>query len=209
MNIDFIELCIINAINLKSKITNERNVLNISGMCGQLTRHLYNNICSHPHINYLEIGCWQGASTISSLYKNNHVNATIIDNWSDFSNQRFNFSKNISKFVKDNSNIQLINQDCFSLRSDLIYYPYNVFLYDACHDQESQRMAITYFWKYLDKISIIIIDDWNWKHVRAGTIQGLKEMNAKIIYHKQLLDPLGPNGFWNGCGIFLVEKDED
>jgi hypothetical protein len=30
--------------------------------------------------------------------------------------------------------------------------------------------------------------------------------NAKILYKKELLNPLGPKGFWNGCCIFLIEK---
>jgi hypothetical protein len=204
MNSDFIDNCILNAYKLKSSLT--ENILNIQGMSGKMTRHLYNNICSLPKVNYLEIGCWKGASSISSLYKNHDLNATIIDNWTEFSNARFDFSKNISKYIDPNLNLQLINENCFKLQSKLEYSPYNIFIYDALHDFESQKLAIIRFWKYLDKSCIIIIDDWCWDNVKRGTIEGLQEVGAKIIYHKELLEPLGPDGFWNGCGIFLIEK---
>jgi hypothetical protein len=206
MNREFIDDCISNALNSKSNITH--NILNLHGMCGNLTRHLYNNLCKYPNVNYLEIGCWKGASTISSLYKNEHVNATIIDNWSDFSNARFDFSKNISKHLtlSQVNNLQLINKNCFHLQSKLNYSPYNIFIYDASHDPTSQKLAITRFWEYLDKSCIIIIDDWCWDSVQKGTMLGLQEVNANIIYHTEIIEPLGENGFWNGCGIFLIEK---
>jgi hypothetical protein len=206
MNSDFIDNCILNAYNLKSNLSNYNSILNIQGMCGKMTRHLYNNINSFRETNYLEIGCWKGASTIASLYKNDHVKATIIDNWTEFSNVRFDFSKNISKYINSNLNFQLLNENCFKLQSKLEYSPYNVFIYDGPHDFTSHKLAIIRFWEYLDKSCIIIIDDWCWDDVKRGTIQGLQEVGANVVYHKEIVEPLGPDGFWNGCGIFLIQK---
>ncbi len=71
--IEHVELSIQNAIDNISKINND--VINVEGMTGIKTRHLYNNICSYKKSNneklkYLEIGTWKGSSLISALYKN-------------------------------------------------------------------------------------------------------------------------------------------
>jgi hypothetical protein len=205
MNKTFIENCIMNALEHKSKCSN--SVLKINGMCGIMTRHLYNNLCSLPNSNYLEIGCYQGASTISSLYKN-ILNATIIDNWSEFSGSKYTFTKNLSKYIEKDrlNNIQIISENCFNLTKQLLYAPYNIFIYDGSHDESSHQLAIINFWPYLDKKSLIIIDDWNWESVQKNTLIALEKMNANIIYKKEILFPLGEGGFWNGCCLFLIEK---
>lgn len=206
MNEEFIENSIINALDNKSNCS--KSILQLPGMCGTLTKHLYNNLCSLPNSNFLEIGCWQGASTISALYKNN-INATIIDNWSEFGGSKYVFIKNLTKNLdklNNINNIQLISENCFHFKTPLKYPPYNIFIYDGSHEDKSHQLAITHFWNFLDSKCIIIIDDWNWESVKKNTLLGLQQVNAKILYKKELLNPLGPKGFWNGCCIFLIEK---
>lgn len=227
-----IDNCITNAFLRKSNCN--QNILNIDGMCGIITRHLYNNICSIYNKNsksskeigdlqnntstststysYLEIGCWKGASTIASLYEND-LNATVIDNWSEFGGCKFDFVKNISKYLHENkqqNSIQIINQDCFHLKQDTIFYysPYTIFLYDGPHQETDHFKSIVNFWKYLDDTCIIIIDDWNWIDVRNGTYRGLNSVKANILYKWELFEPTNENknGLWNGCCIFLIRK---
>jgi hypothetical protein len=198
----------------KSKCTT--GILNIEGMCGTITRHLYNNLCSiniksFVKNNYLEIGCCKGASTVSSLYKNN-LNATVIDNWSEFGGSKFVFIKNVSKYIDKTNyeNIQIISQDCFHLKTDtmLKYSPYNFFLYDGSHSEQDHFKSIVNFWNHLDNICIIIIDDWNWLSVRNGTYKGLNYVGANVVYKRELYEPNDENksGLWNGCCIFLIQK---
>jgi hypothetical protein len=203
MDQEFIETCITNAFNNKSKCS--KSILQLQGMCGILTKHLYNNLCSLPNCNLLEIGCWQGASSLSALYKNN-INATIIDNWSEFGGSKYVFIKNLTKNLHTLNNIQLISENCFHLTTPFKYSPYNIFIYDGSHEDQSHELAITHFWNFLDTKCIIIIDDWNWESVRNNTLLGLQKTNAKILYKRELLHPLGLKGVWNGCCIFLIEK---
>lgn len=222
--VQLIDNYITNAFLRKSNCN--QNILNIDGMCGIITRHLYNNICSiyntssksskeimdpPNNYSYLEIGCWKGASTIASLYENN-LNATIIDNWSEFGGCKFDFVKTISKYLDENKQqqIQIINQDCFHLKQDTIfdYSPYIIFLYDGPHQEKDHFRSIVDFWKYLDDTCIIIIDDWNWIDVRNGTYRGFDFVKAKILYKWELFEPIheNKNGLWNGCCIFLIQK---
>jgi hypothetical protein len=200
MTPEFIDECVNNAINCKSKCSQE--ILDIEGMSGKMTRHLYNNICSLDNINYLEIGCHRGSSTMSALYLNKNVKATIIDNWSEFGGPKEEFMKNIDKFIPDNI-INVLNQDSFQVN---LTDKFDVYLYDGHHSVDSHRKAITYFWNNLKERCIVMVDDYNWDMVKEGTLKGFEEMNANILYKKVISAPQDGNGFWNGCGIFLIQK---
>ena len=202
MTPEFIDKCILDASNNQSKCSSQ--VLNIQGMSGIMTRHLYNNICSLSNINYLEIGCNRGSSTISALYKNDMAKATIIDNWSEFGGPKVEFENNVSEFLP-NHNITILHEDSFNLQTTITDKFY-IYLYDGHHSVDSHKNAITHFWNNLSDHCIIMVDDYNWDMAKEGTLKGLEEVNANIIYMKHVSIPDGQYGFWNGCGIFLIDK---
>lgn len=210
---EFIEECIARAAREESKCAPE--ILAMEGMSGNMTRHLYNQICAYVKddgdavaepTKYLEIGAWKGSSTVSALYKNEHVLATVIDNWSEFGGPKDDFHRNISWF-KDQ--VHVIEDDCFSpgVRDQLASRgPFDIYLYDGYHSEEAHELAITRIWEALADRCLIMIDDYNWEGVRAGTRQGLERAGARIVYERHIENPSGRDGFWNGCGLFLVEK---
>ena len=102
--------------------------------------------------------------------------------------------------------IQILNEDCFNLNSELSHKPYDIYLYDGHHHAISHEMAITKFWDHLADECIIMVDDWDWVDVKKGTLRGFEKVNANIIYQKDVSKPSQANGFWNGCGIFLIKK---
>ena len=203
---EFIEDCINKAKQGSSKCISD--VLGISGMSGTLTRHLYNNLCSlsksdNTPIRYLEIGCHQGSSTISALYKNNCI-ATVIDNWSEFGNQKTIFEKNLETFCHD-TQVQVINEDSFDLKTTLNFAPYDIYLYDGHHGFDNHIKAITDFVQYLADTSIILVDDYDWPGVQEATRLGFEKAGGQFL--KEWYIPGGDSsGFWNGCGIFLYKK---
>ena len=57
------------------------------------------------------------------------------------------------------------------------------------------------------------MDDWNWQYVRDGTTLGFeKSPELKILYKKEIFSPTftekpgDDEGYWNGMGIFVLEK---
>jgi hypothetical protein len=86
--ISHIKTAINNSQNNISKINQE--ILNLEGMSGSRTRHLYNNLCSIEDCRYLEIGTWKGSTVCSAMFGNNG-NITCIDNWSQFSGPKNDF----------------------------------------------------------------------------------------------------------------------
>lgn len=195
-----------------SKLTND--ILEIKGMSGKKTRHLYNNICNLDGANYLEIGTYLGSSFISSIYQNN-IKSLAVDNWSEFDGSKDRFIHNVKHFCP-NQDFGFIEKDSFLLdETDVnkFYQTVDIYLYDGCHKYESHKKAITHFYKFLSKYSIIIIDDWrndnNWERVQRGTYDGITETG--LIVHKKIevitkQEDTGPRDYWNGFGLFVCEK---
>ena len=86
--IEHTEKCIELAELRQSKLNNSNEsplISNntINGLIGEKTQHFYNNLLSVEGVKYLEIGCWQGASTFAAMYENT-TDVVVIDNWSEF-----------------------------------------------------------------------------------------------------------------------------
>jgi hypothetical protein len=208
MNKEFIDECIARAKNNTSECTED--ILKINGYSGNMTRHLYNNICSYKHesgrkTRSLEISCWRGSSTVSALYKNDMV-STVIDNWSEFGGPKDEFMSTLHQYFPEQlENIQVINEDSFNLTTTLSYAPYDIYMYDGDHKEECHEKAIMEYWKYLSDTCIILVDDWDWECVKNGTRKGFEKINANIVYEVEIQGS-GNEGFWNGCGVFLIKK---
>lgn len=194
-----------------SKITPD--IESYTGYTGTFTRHFYNLICSKPGTTYLEIGTWYGSSSISALYKN-IVKATFIDNWSQFNGDKQTLITALEKY-KGNSSYTLIEADCYKVDVETLDM-YDVYLYDGAHTYKDQYNAIKYYYSRLKKNCIVMIDDWNWKDVRHGTMDAFRDLGAKFLFQREIILPdsdianmpghKGRNTWWNGIGIFVLNK---
>ena len=183
-------------------------------MSGSMTRHFYNNLCSHPYARYLEVGSWRGSTLVSALFSNQHCPAVAIDNWSEFQGEtaRDEFHAVCKKHVPE-AWLHVIENDCFKV--SLEGRTFNVFLFDGAHDYESQRRAMTHFYRYLELPCVVVVDDWNWDAVRRGTYDGLNEVGANVVYedHVRLTqddshtdNDTATKTYWNGMGLFVLGR---
>lgn len=207
------------AFNNTSKIPTNNDeggeILNYKGMTGKKTRHLYNNLMELPNAKYLEIGTWYGSSSISAVYKNN-LDALFIDNWSQFNGDKKIFQDAISKYLTNESNCQLLESDCWKVKTEKIKKDFNIYLYDAGHEEEDHYKAVTYYYNNLQDNFIFIVDDWCWSDVRDGTWRGIKDMNLKVRFCHEVFvseeekvnfpNHPGRDTWWNGVAIFVLEK---
>lgn len=210
--IEHSEKSFINSNNNMSKLNID--ILNLEGMSGKKTRHLYNNICNLDNVNYLEIGTYKGSSFISSIFQNN-INPLAIDNWSEFDGTKEEFINNVNKLCL-NQTYNFLEKDCFLISENEIkkfIKTIDVYLYDGCHKYESHVNAITHYQNLFSKYFIIIVDDWrndgNWERVQRGTYDGFSKSNLKI--HKKIeiithQESTGPDEYWNGFGLFVCEN---
>lgn len=202
-----------NSKNNLSKLS--KDILSMDGMSGNKTRHLYNNLCSLNGANYLEVGTWKGSSFASALYDNN-INAIAIDNWTEFNGPKSEFIENIKSLCPLNK-YYFIEKDCFKVTQDDISEVFDnidIYLYDGAHDYMSQRKAITHYYQFLSKYSIIIVDDFRsdtpaWANVKKGTYDGIEESGLTIHHKIEIITHQESSGryeYWNGFGLFVCEK---
>lgn len=194
-----------------SKLTSD--VIKVPGYTSTKVKCLLNNVCSLKGATYLEIGVFKGATFAAALYNNkdNLVEATAIDNWSQFGGPESEFIQNCSKFISDVP-YKFYNSDCFKINiKDLVANPVQIYFYDGGHEEEEQEKAFTYYNSLFDNSFIAIVDDWNWNPVKIGTKKAFEKLNYKVLFEQEL--PANFNGdtnlWWNGIYIAVIRKNNN
>lgn len=200
--IEQIKSAISDAATEQSKITEE--CFTIGGYTSSRIRHLMNSLGSISN-NYLEIGVHRGSLFIATGYKNESLQLTAIDNWSELAEDgtvKDEFISNCTKFV---NNWNFFETDCFAI-TGTPKEKYDLYLYDGNHGYESQKKGVTYFKDSCANEFILVVDDFSWAEVKKGTYDGIKEANLEILYEQVLWDGKEGGDWWNGIGVFLLKK---
>lgn len=199
---------------------NGKQLLEYEGYTGTRTRHFYNNICRSDkleNIKYLEIGTWNGSSSISAIYENK-LTGLFIDNWCQFGGDPNIFKENLTKYGNDDSSYYLLEQDCWKVDINELndVGPFNIYLFDGDHAELDHFESLRYYYPVLEDIFIFMVDDWNWPNVRDGTMRAIDQLNLHVLFrHEEFVseDELegmpehhGKKTWWNGIGIFLLSK---
>lgn len=173
-------------------------------------RHLMNNLGAIS-TRYLECGVHKGG-LFSSAIRNNHLELVFaIDNWeSDLENDDKaypQFLGNVNKCIYKGTAFYHSVNNTFNVPIQLIHDKYDLYLYDAAHDYESQRKAMTHFLPAMADEFIVCVDDYDWDEVKRGTQDGLKDANVEICFeHIFEGNDHDNDGFWNGYYIALLKK---
>ena len=199
-----------NAENNISKIT--QDIVLMGGMSGTKTRHFYNNLLNTENARYLEIGTWKGSSVCSAMC-GNKATVVCIDNWSEFGGPKDEFLVNFNKFKGENQ-ATFIESDCYSV--DVSILPkFNIYMYYGNHSHDSHYKALSHYYNCLDDVFIFVVDDWNWKDVRDGTISSIQKLNLEVLYEKEIRltwdnsvtpEPELSQTWWNGIYVAILQK---
>ncbi len=209
--IEHVENAFAKAERLESKIS--KDIENMEGMTGLMTRHLYNNLLNMPDARYLEIGVWKGSSCCAAMYGNN-ATVALIEDFSGFGGPRHDFMVNLTKF-KGLNEVCFFEQDCFKLDVSKWRFKSNIYLWDADHSENSTKLGISYYLPVLDDTFILIMDDWNMKEVRSGTRNGIIENNLKILWSKEIRlthdnshtpADIAKATWHNGIAVYILKK---
>lgn len=190
------------AIDRNSKCS--ADILALDGMSGAITRHFYNNVVSMENTRYLEIGTWKGSSTCSAMF-GNEADVVCVDNWSEFGDVKTDFLNNVEKF-KGSNKLTIIEKDAFSTSTSDFPHKFNIYLYDGHHSIESHERSLTHLIDAMDDVFIFIVDDWGWGDSRTGTHQALAKLGLVVEYEQSHYEPGGGDGWWNGCGVYVLRK---
>ena len=211
-----LEESIKHAYTLNSKIP--QWIRNLSGLSGRKYRYLINNLVENfPNPKYLEIGSWLGSTACSVSYKNK-LKISCVDNWSEtFENIRKPkdlFLLNINKCLEKGTEFHLYEIDFRHLDYKAIG-KFNIFFVDGPHHKEDHYDVIKISQEALENEYILIVDDWNWKQVREGTLEAINDLGLNIKSNievrttqddsKPLFD--GKYTDWhNGYSFFVLKK---
>ena len=196
-----IELAIASALRRESKLTPE--AMEPGGFTSPEIRHLMNNLGSLSK-NYLEIGVLRGALSAATAWKNDHLDITLCDNWSEFneSDGREDFFRNHAKFMPS---AKVLEKDCFTIQKEEVPKDVDLYLYDAAHSYEAQEKGITYFEKFFASQVIVCVDDFNWESSQKGTRMGLGYLSMSGWKVKSEWVLTGEQ-WWNGYAVYLLKK---
>jgi hypothetical protein len=156
-------------------------VLAMDGMSGKRYRMLINNLIkglNNPR--YLEIGTWAG-STLCSAINGNSVRATAIDNWSEFGGPKAQFLRNLERFQTVDAKVSFLERDFRGVDYTQLGR-FNAYMFDGPHTAADQYDGIALVQPALDDEFILIVDDWNHKPAREGTLQALHKLNLSIVH---------------------------
>ena len=87
---------------------------------------------------------------------------------------------------------------------DIIPTP-NIIYYDGEVSELEILTSLSNLFKSLQGTFILVVDDWNWTNKHVKTFLNLSQI--KVHYQKEIFTSVeDPNDFWNGLGVFLLEK---
>lgn len=180
-------------------------------------RHLMNNLGAIS-TRYWDCGVHLGGLFCSTIRNNpNIIWAGANDNFaSDETNEDKaypQFVANVQKCKSPDTFFSLTINNTFDVDPLLVSGPIDLYLFDASHDYESERKAVTHFLPVMADEFILCKDDWQYGDVKRATIDGILESNCDILFQKELLNPEPytedmhlNDHFWRGFAIFLLKK---
>lgn len=153
----------------------------VEGFSGRKHRLFLNNlIAAVEQPRYLEIEIFRGA-TFCAAVSNNKVRATGIDNWVEFGGKASEFNINLAAFKGPEASVSIIEQD-FRTVNYAALGPFNVGFYDGPHAERDQYDGARIVIAALEPSSILLVDDWNWDHVRPGTMNAIRDSGVHIDF---------------------------
>ena len=186
----------------------------VQGLTSTRVKSLMNSFASKIE-NYMEVGIGNG-SIFCSVLENNKLNAVGIDNFElqmqpgrkDIStlpgSSFFTLEQNINEWRGDNQ-VEIINQDMFTVDTSRFKGKINMWFYDGPHDIESTKRAVEHYGKCFADECLLVFDDANWDGVVEGARQGINSINRLVSYEKILLNEQeDASAWWNGLYIVVL-----
>lgn len=197
-----------------SKLTPE--ALAVKGFSTPTMRHFFNQLCSLPGINYLEIGAWFGASAVAAAYGNMTLESFVVDDFSqDFC------EKGVKESLLDTlamtrpytKQLTFIEGSCYEIDKKLITCPIDVYFFDGEHGYPNQVKALGHFLDVMADSFVFIVDDYNWPTVRDGTNDAINKLVSEDVltedYRWEILTPVQDDPKWhNGLFISVFSKNK-
>lgn len=175
---DTVKLSLAAALEGRGKL--DDSVLSIEGMSGIKYRYFINNLIGAlDNPRYLEVGAWSGSTLCAAIF-GNKVDATVIDNWSEFGGPISTFFGNVSRCCSPTTRLTIITEDFRKALQQKIPGLFNVYLFDGPHEYQDQYDGLSLALPFLTDEFVFIVDDWNWEAVRNGTRDAISACGLQV-----------------------------
>ncbi len=156
---------------------------------------------------YCEAGPGKGATLVGALLGNDRQ-AVAIDNFSEFDEPpKFDIlMDNLHRFgVRER--VDFHREDILDFLADELIAPIGIFFYDAAHDYRTTLMALLMVERHLAPEALVVIDDWNFKHVKQAVWDWLAVTPGVSMVANFTTDKNGVQPWWNGLLVLAVRRD--
>ena len=133
--------------------------------------------------------------------------------WRDRAPERFVFALKASRRITHSQRLADVafhhttSQRLFS--QGLIDRPVGVYFYDGDHSRAGTYHGMVAAAPYLSERAVVLVDDWNDPTIRAATVAGLRDSQLHVLWQRELHGDHTVRSWWNGLGVFFVEKGRD
>jgi Methyltransferase domain len=190
-------------------------VKKMPGMSGQCYRATINNLVNRmDRPRYLEIGSWLG-STAAAAMCGNTVSSICIDNWSQYGGDRAQFERNMEVVQSPFASVDVIESDFREVLYEGLR-PVDIFLFDGPHQVADHYDGLRIPQPALAREYVLVVDDWNWRHVRNSTFRALRDCANEVLFSIEVrttLDNSHPevafeaSDWHNGYLLAVVRRD--
>jgi hypothetical protein len=195
-----------------------RPLVEVRGLSSPRVCNLLNALVREldPSEAYLEIGTWQGLTLLSAALGNFGRTCIGCDKFRFYGRftgwglgARRALLRNIRRYRGYTADIHFHHTTAARLFAERrVSTPVGLYFYDADHSYRGTRHGIEAAAPFLADRCLVILDDWNDPIIRRATHDGLEAAHLRRLWQGELGGDQTERGFWNGLGLFYVEKEK-
>lgn len=177
----------------------------IPGMATENKLTLLNRAVAHMVRGevYVEIGCFHRLSLAGALTAHPDVPAFACDDFSEFGGPRAELPKTLAAWTAPGQ-VRFHDMDFRRFLADAPWAParVGVYFYDGPHDFDDQFVALQAMLPHLAPDAVVIVDDTNWRHVRAANRFFAAHVPGFDLVRSIRTRSGSSPAWWNGVEVF-------
>ncbi len=196
-----------------------RPLVNIDGLSSPRVCNFLNRLVSRLDADecYLEIGTYKGLTLISAALDNLGKKCVGCDKFRLISSTtgigvmaKRALMSNLARYGGRLGDIAFHHTTSRRLFArGLIDMPVGVYFYDGDHSRAGTYHGMVAAAPYLSERAVVAVDDWNDPTIRRAAARGLRDAQLRILWQRELHGDHSLGTWWNGLGVFFVEKSPE
>lgn len=198
---------------------NASHLVDVQGLSTPRVCHLLNDMVRGMDAEnyYLEIGTWKGLTLCSAIHDNRGKKVIACDKfrlWGRWTGWGFLARRALLRNVARQEREGAAQVTFHHMTSKALFERdlvprerVEVYFYDGDHTYEGTYHGVVAAAPCLTPRSYLLMDDWNDEVIQRATFDACEKAGLEIVWMRALEgDNLSQDGWWNGLGVFLLEK---